>query len=127
MDLFLDECLSRTLADRINAGGQHTALHPIQVGRRGEPDDVVLQRCVAEDRVVVTENARDFRKLVAGADIHPGLIVLPCVGRERSYELLMVVLAFLTRRGEPADLMVNHVVEVDAQGTIAFYALPADE
>jgi hypothetical protein len=27
------------------------------IGRLGDPDNIVLARCIAEDRVIVTENA----------------------------------------------------------------------
>ena|SRR5215475_7635668 len=59
-----DECLSPELATRLNKTGRHDAIHPLHVGRRGEPDRRLLQRCVAEDRTIVTENARDFRRLI---------------------------------------------------------------
>ena len=64
--LFIDECLSPQLARHLNITGDHDATHPRDMGRLGEPDHVVLSRCLSEDRVIVTENAVDFRKLVAG-------------------------------------------------------------
>jgi hypothetical protein len=45
-----DECLSPQLAVRLNATGCYDAVHPLHVGRRGEPDYRVLERCIAEDR-----------------------------------------------------------------------------
>jgi predicted nuclease of predicted toxin-antitoxin system len=48
--LFIDESLSPQLATRLNRSGQHDAIHPLHVGRRGEPDHLVLKRCVEEDR-----------------------------------------------------------------------------
>jgi predicted nuclease of predicted toxin-antitoxin system len=78
---FIDECLSPQIARRLNESGQHDAVHPLDIGRRGEADSIVVARCIAEDRIIVTENARDFRKLVARETIHPGLIVMPCVDR----------------------------------------------
>ena len=81
MKLFIDECLSPQIALRLSRTGRHDAVHPLHVGRRGERDPRVLERCIAEDRVVVTGNARDFRRLVGDADIHPGLIILPALDR----------------------------------------------
>src|SRR5687767_12812385 len=103
--LFVDECVSPELARRINAGGRYEAIHPRDYGRSGELDHEVLQRCLAEDRVIVTENAIDFRKLVGSEALHPGLIILPSVGRERSWALLEAAIAFIEASGRPADIM----------------------
>ncbi|MFI5023332.1 MAG: DUF5615 family PIN-like protein [Alphaproteobacteria bacterium] len=47
MKFFIDECLSPLLARRLNERDIE-ALHPLDVGRRGEPDHVVLRRCIEE-------------------------------------------------------------------------------
>jgi len=86
--LFIDECLSPQLAMRLNATGRHDAVHPLHIGRRGEPDHRILASCIAEDRVIVTQNGRDFRRLAGSAELHPGLIILPSLGRERTWTLL---------------------------------------
>lgn len=125
MKLFIDKCLSPQLATRLNATGRHDAVHPLHVGRRGEPDRRILEWCIAEDRAIVTENARDFRRLVGRTEIHPGLIILPAIDREGTWTLLRTTLAFLEARGDPADVMVNHVLEVDEYGAITFVALPS--
>jgi predicted nuclease of predicted toxin-antitoxin system len=36
--LFVDESLSPQIAERLNKTGLHDAIHPLHVGRRGEPD-----------------------------------------------------------------------------------------
>jgi predicted nuclease of predicted toxin-antitoxin system len=122
--LFIDECLSPQLALRLNATGRYDAVHPLHVGRRGEPDHRVLQRCIAEDRVIVTENARDFRRLVGKTELHPGLIILPAIDREGTWKLLESALAFIRGRGEPMSVMVNHVLEVDESGVMTISLLP---
>lgn len=123
MKLFIDECLSPQLALRLNATGRYDAVHPLHVGRRGEPDHRVLQWCIGEDRVIVTENARDFRRLIGRTEIHPGLIILPALDREGTWKLLQGALAFITERGEPTDVMVNHVLEVDESGVMTIAPL----
>jgi hypothetical protein len=35
----------------------------------------VFALAIREDRIIVTENASDFRKLAAGVDLHSGLII----------------------------------------------------
>jgi predicted nuclease of predicted toxin-antitoxin system len=122
--LFIDECLSPQLATRLNRTGRHDAVHPLHVGRRGEPDHRVLQWCIDEDRVILTQNARDFRRLVGGAELHPGLIILAALDREGTWLLLEAVIEYLEHCGEPADLMVNHVLEIDESGAIRFFPLP---
>jgi predicted nuclease of predicted toxin-antitoxin system len=123
--LFIDECLSPRLAARLNASGEHDAMHPRDYGRLGERDDRVLAFCVADSRTIVTENAADFRKLIGAQALHPGLIILPSVDRESSGRLLDKVLAELAARGDPGAVMVNKVVEVSAAGRIVVYEMPA--
>lgn len=121
--LFIDECLSPKLALLLNESGKHDAIHPLNVGRRGAPDHIVVRRCLSEDRVIVTENARDFRALLAGAELHPGLIILPATDRDSTWELLRTVIDFLTARGDPMKIMVNHVVEIDLHESITFSSI----
>jgi predicted nuclease of predicted toxin-antitoxin system len=124
LKLFIDECLSPQLAQHLNTTGRHDAAHPRDLGRLGEPDHVVLARCIAEDRVIVTENAVDFRKLVARQDIHPGLIILPSVGRAQSLQLLTDALSWLSAFDtKDSDVIINHVLEVTAEGDFTLLPL----
>jgi predicted nuclease of predicted toxin-antitoxin system len=125
--LFIDECLSPALARRFNEQGLHEAVHPLDIGRCGERDDQVIRRCLAEDRVIVTKNARDFRKLVANVQLHCGLIILPPIGREGTWQLLQAAIDFLAARGDPMRMMVNHVVEIDMLGGITLSKLPVED
>lgn len=127
MRLFLDECLSPGIAQTLNSEGAHLAMHPRDFGGLGAPDRAVLARCMERDLVIVTENARDFRALVAAQDVHPGLIVLPCVDRFRSEALLRAAIDSLSERGDPMDAMVNHVLEIFADSEIKLYPLPAQD
>jgi len=122
--LFIDECLSPQLATRLNAIGRYDAIHPLHVERRGEPDRRVLAWCIAEDRVIVTGNGRDFRRLVGNIDLHPGLIILPAIDREGTWVLLQAALIFVEARGKPMNVMVNQVLEVSESGTITLSPLP---
>jgi predicted nuclease of predicted toxin-antitoxin system len=121
---FIDECLSPQLARRLNRQGID-AFHPLDVGRRGEPDHAVLARCIAEDRVLVTENAADFRRLVGAGDLHPALVILPAIDREGTWRLLQAVLEHLRCRSRPEDYMVNRVIEIDEAGVIRVFLLPS--
>jgi predicted nuclease of predicted toxin-antitoxin system len=120
---FVDESLSSALARRLNKLG-FDAFHPLDVGRRGDLDHTVLKRCVEEDRILITENARDFRGLVSQTDMHPGLIILPSVGREGTLRLVQEVLQFLARQAEPRNFMFNRVLEISQDGAISAHILP---
>jgi predicted nuclease of predicted toxin-antitoxin system len=121
--LFIDESISPRVAERLNDSGEHDAIHPLHVGRRGEPDHRVLARCVEEGRVIVTQNAKDFRRLIGKIAIHPGFIVLPSVDREETWLLLQSAIAYLEERGEAADVIASHLLEIDEAGKIFFVAL----
>jgi len=120
---FIDECLSPQLALELNASGQHDVVHPLHVGRRGEPDHRVLTWCLDEDRVIVTRNARDFRRLIGNVDIHPGLIILPSLDRRGTRRASLAAIAFLELRGDPMNVMVNHVLEINDAGDVTIATL----
>ncbi|WP_366555958.1 DUF5615 family PIN-like protein [Aquibaculum sediminis] len=124
--MFLDECLSPRIALELLAEGKHFVVHPRNDGGLGDSDHRVLDRCIKENLVIVTENARDFRVLAARSDIHPGMIMLPCVGRRSAEALIRAAIAHLEVLGNPDDLLVNHVLEIDVSGTIEIYALPRE-
>jgi hypothetical protein len=94
------------------------ALHPLDIGGRGKADYYVLQRCIEEDRILITQNAQDFRGLVGGVDMHPGLIILPSTSRSVTLQLFGVVLDFIGEQSNPRDYMFNRVLEVNLEGTI---------
>lgn len=126
MRLFLDECLSPRVANELMAEDGHYVVHPRNQGGLGEADHTVLARCVADDLIIVTENARDFRALAARADIHPGMIILPCLDRFAAKDLLKTAIAHLRTLGDPSNIMVNRVLEVEANGAFELYDLPED-
>jgi len=92
--------------------------------RRAHSEEAKTELGIAEDRVIVTENARDFRRLVGKTELHPGLIILPAIDREGTWKLLQTALAFIKERGEPMDVMVNRVLEVDESGVMTLSLLP---
>lgn len=126
MRFFIDECISPSLSRHLNEGGLHDAIHPRDRGRLQESDQVVFARAVQEDRIVVTENADDFRKLAANVELHPGLIILPSVARAEAQRLMELVVAYLLSASgdRPHDLLVNSVLTVSASGAIHIDPLP---
>jgi predicted nuclease of predicted toxin-antitoxin system len=72
----IDENLTPMLASHLIATHGFDAVHVNTVGLRGASDRDVLDYAIAQDRIVVTSNADDFRKLAQHAAAHPGLAVL---------------------------------------------------
>jgi hypothetical protein len=113
MRLFIDECLSPNFAIELGRLG-HDAIRPLQVGRRGQLYHTVKENCIAEDRVIVTENVGDFKALLGREPIHPGLIALPQTSRARGWALIEAAISFLEAQGgDPMDAIVNHCIEFE--------------
>ncbi len=111
MNLLIDECLHTSLIAVAQAHG-HLAQHVAWIGLSGETDWALMERVRAEDLTLVTNNARDFRKLFAREPIHAGLIlILPQVPPARQRELLDIA---LTEIGA-AEMLVNEAIEIDVQ------------
>ncbi len=126
MRFFIDECVSPSLSRHLNKLGPHDAIHPRDRGRLREPDRLVFARAIAEDRIVMTENADDFRKLAAGVDLHPGLIILPSIARLEAQRLMDLVIDHLLRLNaeRPQDVLVNSVLTITAVRSIRIEPLP---
>ena len=103
----MDECLSPRVANELMVEDGYYVVHPRNQGGLGEADHTVLARCVADDLIIVTENARDFRALAARADIHPGMIILPCLDRFAAKNLLKAAIAHLRSLGDPSNITIG--------------------
>jgi predicted nuclease of predicted toxin-antitoxin system len=124
---FVDEDVSPILVRDLHAGG-HDATCSRDRAMLGRSDREVLSLCLVEDRVLVTANEGDFRALCLREGIHPGLIVLPPVRRERQRALLRAVLAHVRKRAgneKARDFLVNRVVEAGVDGNVTDFELPA--
>ena len=127
MKLLIDECLSPGYVQELSLHGYPDAVHPINIGLCGARDDQILSRAFAEDRVVITANGRDYKRLLARMPLHPGAIIVEALEREPTLQLLLVALAFIELQPRPADYMVNRVIEVSASHGVRPYELPAAE
>jgi hypothetical protein len=69
MKLLLDEMYSPAIAEQLRARGHDVAsVHDAAYrALEGEPDEDVSAAAVADDRVLVSENVQDFRRLEADA------------------------------------------------------------
>ena len=127
MKFIIDECLSHFLVHDFAARGFPDTVHPIHVGLRGARDDMIVARAFAEDRIIVTANARDFRRLLAQQPLHPGAIIVDALPSDQTWQLILLAIAFIELQPDPADYMVNRVVEVSATFGIRPYELASSE
>ena len=121
----LDECLSHTYVADFVARGYPDVVHPIHVGLRRLRDDLLLKKAIAEDRIVVSANVKDFRKWLALSSIHPGAILLEGGARAETLQLIFLGIAFAEARSDPGLYMINRVIEVSRAGGVVPYVMPA--
>lgn len=126
MKFFIDECLSPLLAQWLAQQGID-AVAARDMGRLGQRDDTVRDRCIAEDRIIVTHDARDFRKLVGRVELHPGLVILPETAAAEAIGHMRAVLRYLRKEANPdaRSWMVNRVIDVRPDGRVRAESLPA--
>jgi predicted nuclease of predicted toxin-antitoxin system len=126
--LFVDENLSPELANVCRQAG-YDATCSRDRAMLGRPDHEVLALAEAEDFVIVTNDADDFRELCAASELHPGLIVVAETARARSAQLVPRALQHIEARAtaqdtSPRDFMFNRAVEVALDGTCSDYEIP---
>src|SRR5439155_24222664 len=80
----IDENWSPLLAHHLRVAHGFDAIHVQELGLRGASDADVLARAIAEDRIIMTSNADDFRKLGSRTPFHPGLAIVPSRYRSES-------------------------------------------
>ncbi len=120
----IDECISASLLQAAYDEG-HEAYHITRLGKSGVSDPELVSYALEQDLIIVTNNARDFRRLIEHVEIHSGLVVIvPNVKMEAQGELFGEVLAWIKEQ-KLADL-VNRVIEVDFSG-VQVYDLPASD
>ena len=61
----IDECVSYEYVSGLADRGYPDAVHPNHVGRRGYRDDQIVAWALADDRIIITANAEDYRDLLA--------------------------------------------------------------
>ena len=117
----IDECLSPKLAD-VAASRSVIGAHATRRGLTSTPDPIIARWCVANDFALVTNNARDFRRIYSGLELHPGLVLLlPEIVAAEQTRLFALVLDRVEREPD----LINKVVEIDAAGTITMQDWPA--
>lgn len=121
MRFLIDECLHTSLTRTANDAG-FEAYHVVHRGWAGVPDHRLLDHVLREELTFVTNNGRDFKKLMSEVGLHPGLVVIrQCVEPHLQQELFRLALGRLTKLPD----LINRALEVDADGTVELYELPA--
>ena len=124
MKFLLDECLSHTYVTDFVARGYPDVFHPIHVGWRRARDDQLLARAVAEDRIIISPNARDFVRLFANSLIHPGAIIIEPLARDVTLRLIFLGIAFAEAQQNSDLYMITRVIEVSQAGGVVPYLMP---
>lgn len=106
----IDENLSPSLVKTANAYG-YLAFHVNHRGLQSFRDEQVLRYLLDEDLTLVTNNWDDFRPMLGREEIHPGVVILPSVRRNRQIELFSIGLAAIQEDGLD---MINTALDVAA-------------
>lgn len=110
----IDECLTPRLTQLVYEHG-YVGSHVNSTGLGGQTDRVVANFAVEAGRILVTNNARDYRSIYRTFNRHPGLIViLPSASAARQIELMTRVLEFIEREA----IIVDQLVQIDRSGKI---------
>lgn len=124
MNFLIDECLHTSLV-AVARARDHQATHVVWRGLGGAKDWDLMAPILREDLTLVTNNARDFRRLFAQAPLHAGLVILiPNVAPALQRALFDAVLDEL----ESSVDLTNQALEVRLQDQtvlIERYDLPA--
>ena len=119
MRFLIDECLHMSLTEVATKAG-HEANHVTRRGWSGFKDRQLRQVVLREEFVFVTNNARDFRKLMGETELHAGLIaIIPNVTLTVKRPLFARALLEATALPD----MINKVIEVDLH-KVRIYELP---
>jgi predicted nuclease of predicted toxin-antitoxin system len=123
----LDECLSHTCTARLAVLGYPDTIHPIHVGFRASRDDQIAERAFADDRILISANGRDFRKLLATRAIYPGAILVEGLDFELTWRQMCLAIECIQLRDNPGNYMINGIVEVSVSGGVQSFTLPVEE
>ncbi len=121
----IDENLSPRLAEHLRGVHGYDAVHVNEIGLSGASDSDVLIRAVAEDRVIMTADGNDFRRLGRRMPSHPGLAVLRhAAGRQRQIAVGTRLVLAIDAAGQAGRQAGGRLFESDDSGDVREYRLP---
>lgn len=121
-DPFLvDECLSPQLAAEAQRRG-FAATHVAHRDLIGSADHELMKLIRSENFILVTNNARDFRRLYAAEDFHSGLVIiipggLTLQGQQAFFGRILDYI-------QPLDQLTNKLVEIALDGVVTIQDWP---
>ena len=120
----IDECLSLDLVAEAHARGHH-ATHLVFRGLQGTKDPDLMPTILKEGFIFVTNNGRDFLKLYADLEVHPGLIIIVPGGipSKRQVELFDCALNLVENQVD----LANKVLEVFLDGKVVIRDFPVGD
>ena len=99
----------------------YDAVHVTAIGLASTPNKLIAERAVQTGAIMVTNDARDYRRLYARFVSHPGLVILlPSVGKARQVQLFEAVIDFIASETS----IIDQLVEIDAAGRITVRPWP---
>ena len=120
MRFLVDECLHKGLVKVAYAAG-YDAYHVVDLGKAGAKDYQLREVIVKEEFVFVTNNAKDFQRLLEKTELHPGLVIIvPNVRPAVQDELLRSALEEIAK----LPSLLNKVVEVRSNDDVRIYEMP---
>jgi predicted nuclease of predicted toxin-antitoxin system len=124
LKFIIDECLSPGYVEDLRQQGFVDVVHIRFVGLQGVRDDSIVKYAFANDRIIITGNTRDFRRLLGAMTLHPGAVTVEPIDKLRTWRQIASALSFIEAQSHPADYMVNRYVEVTTAGGVRPYLLP---
>ena len=120
----IDENLSPLLVEPARARG-YEAMHVNHLGLRTEADWDLLRVVAAQDWVLVTNNAIEFRGRYREIDLHPGVVfLLPAVRRADQVRLFEAVLDHVQGHPDLVNMALDVAFDGAGEPTVAEYELP---
>jgi predicted nuclease of predicted toxin-antitoxin system len=120
--LILDENISPRVAKTLKTENGVDVCHIRDRGLLGATDHEVLNRAFGEDRILVTANVKDFRKLARARELHAGIIFIEDGNLCYEEQLIIVRRAITVLRRQPD--MVNRALFISINGNITFKVIP---
>ena len=102
MNFLIDTSLSPTLVENLRRAG-HDAVHVRHYGIHKAEDEIVFDRAIEEDRVVVSADARFATILNVRGPAKPSVIVFRRISPRRTEALAKLLLANLSNLSELLD------------------------
>jgi predicted nuclease of predicted toxin-antitoxin system len=119
----VDEDLSPTIALKLPELG-FAATHVNHLNLSSTRDDVLWEKALERDEIVITANYRDFLRLAVATEAHCGLIILREGHLDREQQWVRVDAAIAYLRKHKIDALVNQALEVYRPGDIRLRELP---